>query len=91
MEGTPKRRPENPCKHYVKVRADHDFDGKTRPLLFREESGPTCRIDRILDMRQAAALKAGGQGMRYVCEVEGRVISLFHDDPYWFIEYDGPR
>lgn len=91
MDALPRRRPENPCKRYVKVRADHTIDGKTRPLLFREADGPTCRIDRILDTRQAAALKAGGQGIRYVCEVEGRVILLYFDDPYWFIECDEPR
>ena len=44
------------------------------------------RIDRILDVRQAASLKAGGQGIRYVCEVEGSIAVLFHDEPYWFIE-----
>ncbi len=81
-----KRRPENPCKRYVKVRADFDFDGSVRPLLFREEDGPACRIDRILDVRQAASLKAGGQGVRYLCEAEGQTIVLFNDEPYWFIE-----
>ena len=56
------RRPENPCKRYVKVRADFELDGRIRPLLFREEDGPAFRIDRVLDVRQAASRKAGGQG-----------------------------
>lgn len=30
---------ENPAKLYVKVRADHGFDGRIRPLLFRAEDG----------------------------------------------------
>jgi hypothetical protein len=38
-----------------------------------------------LYVRQAASRKAGGQGIRYVCEVEGGIAVLFHD-PYWFIE-----
>lgn len=80
------RRRENPCKRYVKVRADFELDGRIRPLLFREEDGPAFRIDRILDVRQAASRKAGGQGTRYVCEVEGGIAVLFHDDPYWFVE-----
>lgn len=87
----PKRRPENPCKRYVKVRADHDLDGKIRPLMFREEDGAACRIDRIMDVGETAALKAGGQGMRYVCQVEGKTIYLFNDEPYWFIEQDAPQ
>ena len=57
------RRPENPCKRYVKVRADFELDGRIRPLLFREEDGPAFRIDRVLDVRQAASRKAGGQGI----------------------------
>ena len=72
------RRPENPCKRYVKVRADFELDGRIRPLLFREEDGPAFRIDRVLDVRQAASRKA--------CEVEGSIAVLFHDEPYWFIE-----
>ena len=80
------RRPENPCKRYVKVRAYFELDGSIRPLLFREEDGPAFRIDRVLDVRQVASLKAGGQGIRYVCEVEGGIAVLFHDEPYWFVE-----
>ena len=37
-------------------------------------------------VRQAASRKAGGKGIRYVCEVEGGTAVLFHDEPYWFIE-----
>ena len=80
------QRPENPCKRYVKVRADFELDGRIRPLLFREEDGPAFRIDRVLDVRQAASRKAGGQGIRYVCEVEGGIAVLFHEEPYGFIE-----
>ena len=82
------RRRENPCKRYVKVRADFELDGRIRPLLFREEDGPAFRIDPILDVPQAASLKAGGQGTRYVCEAEGKIIVLFYDAPYWFVERD---
>lgn len=79
-------RRENPEKIYVKVRADHTIDGKTLPLMLRTQDGPAVRIDRILDVRQAPSLKAGGQGVRYTCRVEDRQMYLFFDDPYWFIE-----
>ena len=79
-------RRENQHKVYVKVRADFDFDGKLIPLLFRTEDGAPQRIDRVLDVRQAASLKAGGQGIRYTCLIEDRPLFLFHDEPYWFIE-----
>ena len=77
---------DNPSKTYVKVRADHLMDGSVRPLLVRSEDGPVIRIDRVLDVRPAASLKAGGQGIRYVCQAEGRQLLLFFEDPYWFME-----
>lgn len=79
----------NPNKIYVKVRADHLLDGSVRPIKFREEDGPALRIDRVMDVREAPSLKAGGQGIRYTCQVEDRQLYLFYDEPYWFIEADG--
>ena len=81
------RRP-NPCKQYVKVRADFDFDGRIIPLKFRTEDGDAVTIDQILDVRQAPSLKAGGQGMRYVCRVGTEQVLLFHDRSLWFIELE---
>lgn len=78
----------NPSKIFVKVRADHLLDGSVRPLLFRSEDGPAVRIDRVLDVREAPSLKAGGQGVRYTCQIENRQLYLFYDEPYWFIEAD---
>ena len=78
----------NPAKIFVKVRADHLIGGSVRPLMLRAEDGPAIRIDRILDVREAPSLKAGGQGTRYTCQAEGRQFFLFYDEPYWFIEAD---
>lgn len=80
------QRRNTPAKAYVKVRADHLLNGRIRPLMFREEDGPTVVIDRIEDEREAPALKAGGQGTRYMCRVGDQQIALFHDEPYWFVE-----
>ena len=81
----PERR-ESDRKIYVKVRADFTLDGRIIPLMLRPEDGPACRIDRILDVREASSLKAGVQGTRYTCRVGERTVLLFHDEPYWFIE-----
>lgn len=80
------RRDENAYKEYVKVRADFCLDGSVVPLKFRAEEGETMLIDRIVDVRQAPALKAGGQGTRYTCRVGERMIYLFHDRDRWFVE-----
>lgn len=86
----------NPDKVYVKVRADHLPDGRIIPLMIRTEAGEVVKIDRILDVREAPALKVGGQGTRYTCQipqqlddasgVAEREIYLFHDRNQWFIE-----
>ena len=76
----------SPLKRYVKVRADHLLDGRIRPLMYREEDGPIVVIDRIIDERQAPALRAGGQGMRYIFRVADGYVLLFHDEPLWFVE-----
>ena len=77
---------ENISKRFVKVRADHLTNGHIKPLMFREDEGPVCRIDRIIDEREAPSLKAGGQGTRYICLVQEKCFVLFHDGDYWFIE-----
>ena len=77
---------ENPAKIYVKVRADHLLNGSVQPLLLRPEEGPIRHIDRVIDVRPAASLKAGGQGLRYTCLSEGKQFFLFFEDPLWFIE-----
>lgn len=79
-------RRENPDKVYVKVRVDFLFDGTIKPLKFRSESGQPIIIDKILDVREAASLKAGGQGLRYTCLINDQILYLFFEDPYWFVE-----
>ena len=76
----------NPAKIFVKVRADHLLDGSTRPLMLRSEDGPTLRIDRVLDVREAPSLKAGGQGVRYTVRILGKETYLFEDEGRWFVE-----
>ena len=82
------KRPPNPHKAYVKVRADHYPDGKILPIKFRETEGEAYVIDQILDIRPAPSLKAGGQGIRYTCRVGEKQIYLFHDREVWFMEKD---
>lgn len=83
-----RQRETSPRKQYVKVRADHYCDGRIIPLKFRPEDGDAVVIDRILDIRLAPSLKAGGQGLRYTCRCGERVVYLFHDREVWFVEED---
>ena len=71
---------------YVKVVVQIDESGGVRPLSVTWEDGRTFEVDRLLDVRRAASTKVGGQGIRYTCQVGERIVMLFYDAPYWFIE-----
>ena len=71
---------------YVNVIARHDEQGKVRPLEVEWEDGRRFGVDKLLDVRRAAALKAGGQGVRYTVRILGRETYLFEDEGRWFVE-----
>ncbi|TCL39985.1 hypothetical protein EV210_101185 [Anaerospora hongkongensis] len=73
-------------KKFVDVTAKHSRDGKVKLLSITWEDGKEYSVDRVLDVRMAAALKAGGQGMRYTCRIHGREVYLFFDEGRFFIE-----
>jgi hypothetical protein len=81
-------------KVYVPVNASFDADGTMIPtaLVF---DGRSYQINKVLDIRQAAAMKAGGQGDRYTVRINGQQSYLFFErstEPYkgnigrWFVE-----
>ena len=73
-------------KVYVEVTAKFDTEGNITPLSVTWEDGTVYEIDRILDKRRAASLKAVGIGMRYTCRISGRQSYLYYDEPRWFVE-----
>lgn len=74
------------CKKYVEVTAKFGVDGTVVPLEIQWEDGTKFEIDRILDIRRAASLKAGGAGIRYICRIRGRVKYLWLEESRWFVE-----
>ena len=73
-------------KIYLKVNADFDLNGKIVPRSIEWEDGRVFAIDRVLDVRRAASLKAGGVGLRYICRIRSRTVALFNDENKWFME-----
>ena len=67
------------AKVYVQVSADFNIDGVMLPRVLIWENGEKYLIDRVVDIRQAAARKAGGQGDRYTIEVRGQISYLFFE------------
>lgn len=86
------------CKVYVDVTVDFTKDGKMIPTSIIWEDGRKYPIDRVLSVRPAPALKAGGQGDRYEIEIRGksRYIWFTHNEDisdkcvgWWFVERNG--
>ena len=69
----------NNPKVYVAVRAEFKEDGIMLPRELTWEDGEKYAIDRVIDIRQAPALKAGGQGDRYTILVNGKQSYLFFE------------
>ena len=67
------------AKVYVQVNADFNADGVMLPRVLIWENGEKYLIDRVVDIRQSAARKAGGQGDRYTIEVRGQISYLFFE------------
>lgn len=70
----------------LEVNADFDLDGNIRPRSITWEDGRIYAIDRVLDTRRAASLKAGGVGIRYICRIRGKTVNLFNEEGRWFME-----
>ena len=66
-------------KVYVAVYAEFNSDGLLLPRVITWENGEKYVIDKILDLRQAPAMKAGGQGDRYTIKIRGKQSYLFFE------------
>ena len=73
-------------KVYVDVIAKFDIYGKIKPISLTWEDGTVYEIDRVLDSRPAASLKAGGVGIRFTCRILNKETYLFKEDDRWFVE-----
>ena len=73
-------------KVYVEVKAKYYSDGRIEPLSVIWEDGHEYEIDKVLDMRRAASLKAGGVGLRYTVRIGRTETFLFLEENRWFVE-----
>jgi len=66
-------------KVYVDVELSVRQDGFITPKSLVWEDGRKYIIDKVIDIRQAAAMKAGGQGDRYTIIINGKQSYLFFE------------
>ena len=73
-------------KIYLTVNVRHEKDGQAIPTSIIWEDGRLFAIDKVLDIRRAACLKSGGVGIRYICKICGKTITLYVWVVKWFME-----
>ena len=83
---------------FVDVKAAFDAAGNLMPLEIKWVDGEIFEIDKAIDVRQASAMKAGGQGDRYTVWIRGKQSYLFFERSgalsgsnlgRWFVESRG--
>ena len=81
---------------YVEVNARFNASGNLVPIDLKWVDGKVFEIDKVTDVRQAVALKAGGQGDRYTIWIRGKQSYLFFERSgalsgnnlgRWFVEH----
>lgn len=71
-------------KKYVPVLVHFDEGGKMRPVMIEFGEGQRFEVERVLDVRRAAAA-VGGVGDRYTIRVNGRDSYLWFEKGRWFV------
>ena len=66
-------------KVYVEVNASFGEDGQMYPKSLVWEDGTRYIIDKVTDIRQAAAMKSGGQDDRYTVNINEKQSYLFFE------------
>lgn len=73
-------------KRYVDIISITSADGAVTPLWIFWSDTLKLQIDRVLDVRPAASLKAGGAGIRYTVRIRGKERYLWKEEERWFVE-----
>ena len=73
-------------KRYVKIDVSFDEEGLMKPLRIYWNNNIKYEIDKVLDCKQAASFKAGGQGIRYTVRICGKERFVWYENPKWFVE-----
>lgn len=71
--------PGNAYKAYVEVTVRFKSDGTMLPTAIVWEDGVRYEVDRVIDIRPGYSSKAGGQGDRYVLQVNGHQTCLYFE------------
>lgn len=68
------------------VNVRHEKDGSAFTISIVWEDGRKFEVDRVMDVRNSAAHKCGGVGIRYTCKICGKTVELLDEEGHWFME-----
>lgn len=71
--------PGSAYKAYIEVAARFKSDGTMEPTAIVWENGISYEVDRVISVRPGYAAKAGGQGDRYVVQVNGHQTCIYFE------------
>lgn len=66
-------------------------DGTMKPMAIWWDEGVIYEIDKVIDVRPCASLKAGGAGIRYTCMIQGHEKYIWLEENKWFVEAKGVK
>lgn len=66
-------------KAYIEVSVKFKPDGTMIPTAIVWEDGISYEVDRVISVRPGYAAKAGGQGDRYVIQVNGQQTCIYFE------------
>ncbi len=71
--------PGSAYKAYIEVAVRFKPDGTMIPTAIVWEDGISYEVDRVISIRPGYAAKSGGQGDRYVVQVNGRQTCVYFE------------
>jgi len=75
------------AKVYVDVLAQFTKDGQLIPRSLTWKDGTVFEIEKVVKVRRAVSIVAGGVGIRYTCMIRGLERHLYYEsNNLWFVE-----
>ena len=71
--------PGSAYKAYIEVAVKFKPDGTMEPTAIVWEDGISYEVNRVISVRSGYAAKAGGQGDRYVVQVNGHQTCIYFE------------
>lgn len=70
---------------YVNVIAKFDKDGTITPITLEWKNGVLYDVERVRTLGECPSRRMGGQGVRFMVQIDGSQAILSFEDPCWFI------